>query len=390
MLPTLTLQIDDLKGGFSSLSGSQTYGQPLGTDFAGTNGEAPTSFAALLPTPDLLALTAEGGPPLPLSGNPLPAGEGEVPVERPDGEEQILLAEISNPTSLELRLFSDRPENPEAVSREASLAALAVSPLRPASVEDTHRASLRRDNYELLSGREMPIRPQTVGSEAPVDIKPVVDQALRVPTLSAEAGRGEWSALREAAFAAAGANTLGDSASVPAALKALQASAQPAPQPLASMAPPPAGAPAAPSVQSMTISVPVQDGSWSDALSQRVTLLTGGQQTSAEIRLTPAELGPIRVSVAMEDGAANVTFSAQHSVTREAIETALPRLRELLTENGLSLGHASVSDHSARHGQESDRADQDVLADIPEIGDDDERPIVPTTRAVLGLVDTFV
>ena len=112
---------------------------------------------------------------------------------------------------------------------------------------------------------------------------------------------------------------------------------------------------------------------------------------TAEIRLTPAELGPLRVQVSVEDGAANVTFQAQHAVTREAIEQALPRLRELLAESGLSLGQTNVGEQGVA-GRNRDDAPTEgsasAAADVEEAsaGQDEASP---RTRGS-GLVDTFV
>ncbi len=403
MLPTLTLQLDDFKGGFAAQNGTATYDQPAGIDLAGPDGAVATSFAALLPAPDAPVLPVAGGALLPEGGNGLPAGEISVPVERAPPDDELLLAEINNPTSLELRLFSGQQTRADTLSREASLAGLATSPPKPMSMDDTQRAAFRRDNYDLVFGRNGTMQQPMVGTDNPLEIRSVAEQGMRVPTLWTDAG--EWTALRESAVSAldslnqtigqtAGQGIgqgIGDSGSaIPAALKALQANVQVGAQPLGASPAPQIATPTTASAATMTIGTPVQDGAWSDALSQRVTLLAGGQQTTAEIRLTPAELGPIRVSVAVDDGAANVTFSAQHSVTREAIESALPRLRELLTESGLSLGEASVSDQSTRQGQESERALHENLVGATEAADADERAPAQPVRAALGLVDTFV
>ena len=394
MLPILTLQIDDLQGGFATLNGPETNGQPLGIDLTGLDGEASTSFAALLPTLDAELLPVEGGAILPLGGNVLPDAESSVPIDRVEPDQELLLAEINNPTPLETRLFANPQGTADPASREVNLAALAASPLRPVSINDAPRAAVKRDSYDLLTGRDMAVRHEVAGTDNPLEVKPAVERGMRVPTLWEKAG--EWTAMRESALPTSGSSplTAGDNGSaIPSTLKALQTSLQMPTQPQTVIAPAaPAAAPltsSAPPVQGFTIAVPVQESGWSEALSQRVTLLAGGQQTTAEIRLTPAELGPIRVSVAMEDGAANVTFSAQHSVTREAIETALPRLRELLTENGLSLGQASVSDQSTRQGQESERTEHEGILGMSELPEDDEQTPAQTVRTTLGLVDTF-
>ena len=116
----------------------------------------------------------------------------------------------------------------------------------------------------------------------------------------------------------------------------------------------------APTVQlTQSIDVPVKDPAWGERIGERVLLMAGNRLQSAEIRLTPAELGPLRIQVAVDDGAANVTFLSQHAVTRDAIEQALPRLRELLAENGLTLNETNVGGHDEQgvHEGNSDNND---------------------------------
>ncbi|MDP2878869.1 MAG: hypothetical protein Q8N74_05000, partial [Sulfuricella sp.] len=44
-----------------------------------------------------------------------------------------------------------------------------------------------------------------------------------------------------------------------------------------------------------------------------------------------------------------------HSAVREAIETALPRLREMLADNGIMLGNVTVGSESFSQQQASDQ-----------------------------------
>jgi flagellar hook-length control protein FliK len=142
-----------------------------------------------------------------------------------------------------------------------------------------------------------------------------------------------------------------------------------------------------------TINTPVRDAAWGDKLGERVLMLTGNQLKTAEIKLTPADLGPLRVRVSIEDGAAHVQFHATHAVTREAIEQALPRLREMLAESGLSLGQTDVSEQGVADGK-ADReyaAGGNSAAAVDEHGDavDADRTERRKTVAPSGLLDTF-
>ena len=147
-----------------------------------------------------------------------------------------------------------------------------------------------------------------------------------------------------------------------------------------------------------TIDVPVRDAAWGDAIGERVMMMASNRLQTAEIRLTPAELGPLRVQVSVDDGLANVTFHAQHAVTREAIEQALPRLRDLLADNGLTLNQANVDrdseqgvmqgnrDHGDRGGASAaDRTEADTEQAVS-AGPDSSR----ANSRPDGLVDTFV
>ena len=85
---------------------------------------------------------------------------------------------------------------------------------------------------------------------------------------------------------------------------------------------------------------------------------------------------------------------ANASATREAIESALPRLRNLLEENGISLGQATVDEQSAE--QQADEREAGPFAG--ESGVDGEKPSAEAetvsaatrVRVAKGLLDTFV
>lgn len=174
--------------------------------------------------------------------------------------------------------------------------------------------------------------------------------------------------------------------------------AQPNPQqPVVMTAPPAAvtmetGYAAAVQQANDLISVPVRDRGWGEQIGERVLMMAGNQMKSAEIRLTPAELGPLRVQVSVDDGAANVTFQAQHAVTREAIEQALPRLRELLAENGLSLGQASVGEQGVAEGNRDERSSSLEAGSGDSFDGNDGSESTEPQRVVASnsLVDTFV
>lgn len=100
----------------------------------------------------------------------------------------------------------------------------------------------------------------------------------------------------------------------------------------------------------LTLAVPMQQPGWDQAMGERVVWMARSNLQQAEIQLNPRELGPIEIKISMQKEHANVNFVAHHAATREAIEAAIPRLREMFSEQGLNLGQADVSQHSFGDG----------------------------------------
>lgn len=81
-----------------------------------------------------------------------------------------------------------------------------------------------------------------------------------------------------------------------------------------------------------------------EELNQRVQMMLGQGLQRAEIRLDPAELGSmqIRVQVTNNDQA-SVQIQVQNPQAREALEQSMPRLREMLQQQGIELGQTQVN-----------------------------------------------
>ena len=152
--------------------------------------------------------------------------------------------------------------------------------------------------------------------------------------------------------------------SLPAAASATPASAEAhtagGPPALATLAPSVAGASTAaaqplPGVAT-AVDAPLGDARWSQAFSERVSWLVRDGSQLATMRLDPPQLGPVEVRLSLNNGEASIHFVSSHPPVREAIEAALPRLREMLGEQGLVLGDVDVSGRDAR-GETDGRAE---------------------------------
>lgn len=92
---------------------------------------------------------------------------------------------------------------------------------------------------------------------------------------------------------------------------------------------------------------------WGQGMGKQILWMVNQNISSAEFRLNPANLGPLEVRVDMDNDQVNVAFSSRHADVREAVEQALPKLREMLEEEGLNLSDADVSQHSFAEQRES-------------------------------------
>ncbi len=111
-------------------------------------------------------------------------------------------------------------------------------------------------------------------------------------------------------------------------------------------------APSADGTLRSEIAVPFRQPGWDEALGNRVVWLAGQQVKSAELHLNPPELGPIDVQIHVTDNETHIEFGASQAVVREAIEAALPKLREMLSASGLTLADVNVSQQWLAHGRQ--------------------------------------
>ncbi|MCW8956420.1 MAG: flagellar hook-length control protein FliK, partial [Gammaproteobacteria bacterium] len=106
-----------------------------------------------------------------------------------------------------------------------------------------------------------------------------------------------------------------------------------------------------------SISSSIQSQAWSQGLTDQVSWMMRGNIQSAAIRLNPAHLGPLEVKLSIEDDVARLSFVSSHAPVREALDAAMPRLREMLEQQGINLADVDISQHSEQGQQSADEAD---------------------------------
>jgi len=139
------------------------------------------------------------------------------------------------------------------------------------------------------------------------------------------------------------------------------------------------------------IAARVGSAEWSDGLAQQVTVMVKDGEHTARLRLDPPDLGPLEVRLSMarnDDGVAHAQFVSPHAAVRDALEAALPQLRAVLADNGITLGQASVGEGFA---QQQPREPQRFAGRHAGERGNDTIDAVAASRASVrhGLVDTF-
>lgn len=135
---------------------------------------------------------------------------------------------------------------------------------------------------------------------------------------------------------------------------------------------------------------------WDNQVGQKIVWMVAGGDQSAELTLNPPDLGPMQVVLNVSGDQASVTFSANQPEVRQALENALPRLREMMSESGIALGNATVNSGSDQRQAQDGQAGNGNGGGARFAGNGDTggteaaRPAARTTvLGDRGMVDTF-
>ncbi len=83
---------------------------------------------------------------------------------------------------------------------------------------------------------------------------------------------------------------------------------------------------------------------FNDVVSNQVLWMSKQGINQADIHLNPAELGPITVRLQQNGQETSVQFVVAHPATKEQLEQALPRLRDVFQHGGLQLINVDIQD----------------------------------------------
>lgn len=88
-----------------------------------------------------------------------------------------------------------------------------------------------------------------------------------------------------------------------------------------------------------------------EQVAEKVQMMMSKNLKNLDIRLDPPELGQLKIRMTMNNDVANVHFTVTNQQARDVIEQTLPRLREMLAQQGMQLADSSVQQQSTGQGQ---------------------------------------
>jgi flagellar hook-length control protein FliK len=96
----------------------------------------------------------------------------------------------------------------------------------------------------------------------------------------------------------------------------------------------------------LKVAAGVDTAEFGQGVADRVSLMVDSNLTSAKLQVNPPALGPIEVRIALQGGHAQVWFTSHSAVTRDALESSSPKLREMLGAQGFGQVSVDISQRS--------------------------------------------
>lgn len=148
-------------------------------------------------------------------------------------------------------------------------------------------------------------------------------------------------------------------------------------------------------LQQLPVATPVGQRAWAEDVGTKLTWMVGRGESRAELVLTPPSMGKLGVSIHINGDQTTAHFVAATPAAREALEQAMPRLREMLQQSGINLGQTDVStsgQHQAREDAATHRSPYPHGGASAASRDDAPLPLASSAqwiRGGTGVIDTF-
>jgi flagellar hook-length control protein FliK len=138
----------------------------------------------------------------------------------------------------------------------------------------------------------------------------------------------------------------------------------------------------------LKVAAGVDTAEFGQGVADRVSLMMDSNLTSAKLQVNPPALGPIEVRIALQGGHAQVWFTSHSAVTRDALESSSPQLREMLGAQGFGQVSVDISQRSFQERSPQSHGYEGTPAISGESSASVQTPSA-TARAAAGLLDAY-
>jgi flagellar hook-length control protein FliK len=141
-------------------------------------------------------------------------------------------------------------------------------------------------------------------------------------------------------------------------------------------------------VPTFKVGAGVDSPDFGQGVADRVSMMVDSNLNNAKLQVNPPALGPIEVRIALQGGHAQISMVSHSAVTRDALESSAPKLREMLGSQGFAQVSIDISQRSFQ-----DRSPQpQAYAGLSAIGDDSQpvsQAASVSARSSSALLDAY-
>jgi flagellar hook-length control protein FliK len=142
------------------------------------------------------------------------------------------------------------------------------------------------------------------------------------------------------------------------------------------------------STPTFRVSAGLDTAEFPQGLAERVSFMVDSNLNGAKLQVNPPQLGPIELQIAVQGNHAQVSMTTHSAVTREALESSVPKLREMLGAQGFGQVSVDISQRSFQErppfAQPYERASAGTPSSTPVAASATAR-----TRAAQGALDAY-
>ncbi len=97
------------------------------------------------------------------------------------------------------------------------------------------------------------------------------------------------------------------------------------------------------------MNTPLNQAGWNNEIADKLVWMVGRQEQRAELVINPPQFGRIEITLSISNDQTTALFFSANPAVRETLESALPHLRDILADSGITLGQAQVGAESQQN-----------------------------------------